>query len=153
MTGKGPIEEMKGLRIYKHHYRFDMIKNNEKAKYLYIYRNPEDTLLYSNRKEGYLRIAKFLGEEYYQSLVNDEELLKRIIENTSFDYMKKNLPLVHPHPKQSSEDSVKTIDFFRKGIVGDGKNKMSPDQVKKLGDLAKELMKGTEELKEWYGEE
>ncbi|GFS95565.1 hypothetical protein NPIL_412941 [Nephila pilipes] len=209
MTGKGPIEEMKGLRIYKHHYRFDMIKNNEKAKYLYIYRNPEDTLvsfyhfmqnireekidfdqffeefltndveygryfehvlsflvhkndenlllisyekLYTNRKEGYLRIAKFLGEEYYQSLVNDEELLKRIIENTSFDYMKKNLPLVHPHPKQNSEDSVKTIDFFRKGIVGDGKNKMSPDQVKKLGDLAKELMKGTEVLNEWYGE-
>ncbi|GFR19058.1 hypothetical protein TNCT_125691 [Trichonephila clavata] len=209
MTGKGPIDEMQGLRIYKHHYRFNMIKRNDKAKYLYIYRHPEDTLvsfyhffqnireekfdfdpffeefltndveygryfehvlsflahkndenlllisyerLHANRKEGYLRIAKFLGEEYYQSLVNDESLLNRIIENTSFDHMKKNLPFVHPHPKEPSKDTVKTVDFFRKGGVGDGKNKLSPDQIKRIRDLANEMMKGTEVLKEWYGE-
>ncbi|GFR08225.1 hypothetical protein TNCT_453331 [Trichonephila clavata] len=209
MTGKGPIDEMKGLRIYKHHYPFNMIKKNDKAKYLYIYRHPEDTFvsfyhflqsireekfdfdqmfeeflsndieygryfehvlsfaahknddnlllisyenLFNNRKEGYLRIAKFLGEDYYQSLVNDEALLNRVLENTSFDYMKKNLQFVHPNPKEPSKDTVKTVNFFRKGGVGDGKSKLSPDQIKRIRQLANEIMKGTEILKQWYGE-
>ncbi|GFT23522.1 hypothetical protein NPIL_431561 [Nephila pilipes] len=209
LTGKGPIEEMQGLRIYKHHYPFDMIKKNKNAKYLYIYRNPEDTLvsyyhfmqnlrhekidfdqffeeslsseieygryfehvlsflahkndenlllisyekLYTNRKEEYLRIAKFLGEEYYQNLAEDEALMKLIMENTSFDHMKKNLPFVHPQSKESSEEPVKTVDFFRKGVIGDGKNKMSPDQIKRLKEVENEIMKGTEVLEEWNAE-
>ncbi|GFY49333.1 hypothetical protein TNIN_305531 [Trichonephila inaurata madagascariensis] len=209
MAGKGPIDAMQGLRIYKHHYPLNMIKKNKNAKYLYIYRNPEDTLvsffhffqnireekfdfdpffeefltndveygryfehvlsylahkndenlllvsyekLHANRKEGYLRIAKFLGEEYYQNLVTDESLLNTIIQNTSFDYMKKNLPLVHPDPKKPSKDTVTTVEFFRKGGVGDGKNKLSPNQIKRIRELANEIMKGTEVLKQWYGE-
>ncbi|PRD29042.1 UNVERIFIED_CONTAM: Sult1b1 [Trichonephila clavipes] len=176
MTGIGPIDEMQGLRIYKHHYPFNMIKKNKNAKeekfdfdpffeefltndveygryfehvltYL-AHRNDENLLLISyeklhaNRKEGYLRIAKFLGEEYYQNLVTDESLLNTIIQNTSFDYMKKNLPLVHPDPKQPSKDTVKTVEFFRKGGVGDGKNKLSPNQIKRIREFANEVMKG-----------
>lgn len=210
MTGKGPIDEMQGLRIYKHHYPFNMIKRNENAKYLYIYRHPEDTFvsffhffqnlnegkaasfdqffeeflsndveygryfehvlsylahkndenlllisyekLYNNRKEEYLRIAKFLGDEYYQNLISDEALSNKIIENTSFDYMKKNLQFIVPGSEENSEGSVKTVNFFRKGGVGDGKSKLSPNQIKKLRQLANEIMKDTEELKDWYGE-
>ncbi|GBM26438.1 hypothetical protein AVEN_68377-1 [Araneus ventricosus] len=39
------IGKMKGLRIYKNHYPYDMVQKNRKSKVLYIYRNPEDTLV------------------------------------------------------------------------------------------------------------
>ncbi|GFX88138.1 hypothetical protein TNCV_159531 [Trichonephila clavipes] len=209
LTGRGPVDAMEGLRIYKHHCPFHLIKKNDKAKYLYIYRNPEDTFvsyyyfiqnlweknfdfdelfekfiakdveygryfehiqsflahkkdknllivsyenLYNNRKEEYLRIARFLGEDYYQNLVKDEGLLNQIIEKTSFDNMKKNLPFVHPGSKGDSEEPVKTVNFFRKGEIGDGKNKLSESQIKRIRDIASEVLKGTEVIKEWYGE-
>ncbi|GFY49336.1 hypothetical protein TNIN_305561 [Trichonephila inaurata madagascariensis] len=208
MAGRGPVDAMEGLRIYRHHCPFHLIKKNAKAKYLYIYRNPEDTFvsyyyflqnvkeekfdfdqffeefltseieygsyfehilsflmhkndgnlllisyekLFANRKEGYLRIAKFLGEEYYQNIVNDKELLNRILQNTHFDYMKNKLYFVHPTPKEIPKGSIKIVEFFRKGVVGDGKNKLSPHQIKRIRELANEIMKGTEVLKEWYG--
>ncbi|GFR08224.1 hypothetical protein TNCT_453321 [Trichonephila clavata] len=123
-----------------------------------VHKNDENLLLISyekllaNRKEGYLRIAKFLGEEYYQNIVSDKKLWNRILQNARFDYMKKNLYFVYPSPKETSKDSIKIIEFFRKGVVGDGKNKLSPHQIKRVRDLANEIMKGTEVLKEWYGE-
>ncbi|GFY42092.1 hypothetical protein TNIN_270841 [Trichonephila inaurata madagascariensis] len=68
--------------------------------------------LFANRKEGYLRIAKFLGEEYYQNIVNDKELLNRILQNTHFDYMKNKLYFVHPTPKEIPKGSIKIVEFL-----------------------------------------
>ncbi|KAF8787307.1 sulfotransferase 1B1-like isoform X1 [Argiope bruennichi] len=210
VTGPEAIDNLTGLRMYKHHYRYDMVKKNPKAKVLYIYRNPADTLisfyhfiqgvwekkidfdeifegfitgnieygryfehvmsfldhknddnlllisyekLHANPKEGILRIAKFLGEEYYQSLSTDESLLEKIVERTSFDYMKKNIDVDLPHRKKNenaSEGSEKEFTFFRKGVVGDGKKSLSPDQLRRLREVATEVMKDSEVLQDWF---
>ncbi|CAL1272155.1 unnamed protein product [Larinioides sclopetarius] len=189
-----------------------MVKKNPKAKVLYIYRNPADTVisfyhfmqgvwgekfdldeffdgfltgnieygryfehvlsfldhknddnllllsyenLHANRKEGILRIAKFLGDKYYRNLSEDESLLNQIVERTSFDYMKKKL--THELPPKTEKDNApeksrNTINFFRKGIVGDGKNSLSPEQMKRLQKVATEIMKDSEVLQDWFKE-
>ncbi|CAL1272150.1 unnamed protein product [Larinioides sclopetarius] len=208
MAGPEAIDKLTGLRMYKHHYRYDMVKKNSKAKVLYIYRNPEDTFvsffhflenvreeklnleeffegfitgnveygsyfehvlsylnhkdddnlllisyerLHANPKEGILRIAKFLGDEYYHELSTDKLLLNKIVKNTSFDHMKKNLKLELPHnnPEKGSEESTNTVNFFRKGVVGDGKNALSIEHVKQIREKVSEVMKDTELLKDW----
>ncbi|CAL1271329.1 unnamed protein product [Larinioides sclopetarius] len=209
MTGPEAIDNMKDLRIYKNHYRYNMVPKNSKSKVLYIYRNPEDTLvslyhflqssleeqinfdgffegfiagdieygsyfkhvssylahkdddnlllvsyekLHANRREETLRIAKFLGEGYYQCLSDDESLLGKILERTSFEYTKKNLFFTLPRNKtseSSTDESEHVINFFRKGTVGDGKKSLSLDQLKRLQKRVVETIKGKEVLREW----
>ncbi|GBN00843.1 Amine sulfotransferase [Araneus ventricosus] len=210
MSGPEVIHNLTGVRFYRHHYRYDLVKKNPKAKVLYIYRNPADIVisfhhfiqgvreqkfdldeifneflignigfgryfehvlsylahknddnlllisyekLHSNPKEGILRISKFLGEEYYKNLTEDETLLHKVLECTSFDNMKKHLTIELPRqtPKLSfSEKSKNTINFVRKGVVGDGKNSLSPDQMRRLREMATEVMKGYEVLQDWF---
>ncbi|GBN37202.1 Sulfotransferase 1C2, partial [Araneus ventricosus] len=108
--------------------------------------------LHANRKEEILRIAKFLGEEFYQSLSDNESLLDEIIVHTSFDYMKKNLVATLPHNRASEDtedESERVINFFRKGTVGDGKRSLSLNQLKRLQKRVAETMKDREVLREW----
>ncbi|XP_035228667.1 sulfotransferase family cytosolic 1B member 1-like [Stegodyphus dumicola] len=208
MTGIAAVEALRNPRVYKHHIPYNMVQKNPKSKCLYIYRNPEDTVvsffhfmqnmqeeeknfsdffeqfltgnigygryfehilsflehkddenlllisyekLHKNRKEEILRIAKFLGENYFQRLLEDESVIRKVIEHTSFDYMKKNLTLTHPQKKDEGE-GLKTVAFFRKGIVGDGKKMLSTEQQKRLREVAEKVMDGTEVIKEWMGE-
>ncbi|GBN14083.1 Sulfotransferase family cytosolic 1B member 1 [Araneus ventricosus] len=212
ITGPEAIDNMRGLRMYRNHYRYDMVQKNPKSKVLYIYRKPEDTLiswyhflqsvreeqinfdefcedflegkveygnyfdhvlsylshkdddnlllvsyekLHANAGEEILRIAKFLGEEFYQSLYNNELLLEKIVEHTSFDYMKKNLVFTLPHNKPSeasADESEHVISFFRKGTVGDGKRSLSLDQLQRLQKRVVETIKDTGVLKQWLDE-
>ncbi|GFT89546.1 hypothetical protein NPIL_178411 [Nephila pilipes] len=204
MAGTSVLEKMEKPRIYKHHCPYNMVQKNDKAKYLYVYRRPDDTVvsyyhfminlghdppdrdeffeqflsgdiayghyydhvlsfyshkddeslllvsyenLMQNRKDEILKIAKYLGDEYYQPLFEDESLLEKVLEHTSFDYMKKNLALIHPDPK--NEGGKRNVIFFRKGVIGDGKQSLSPEQIKRLKDLASEKLKGSELLDEW----
>ncbi|XP_071033826.1 sulfotransferase 1B1-like [Parasteatoda tepidariorum] len=110
-----------------------------------------------HRKEEILRIAKFLGEEHHDALINhaNESILNKIIEKTSFDYMKKNLKFSVPKdPKEdlfSKKDiPKKDVNFFRKGIIGDGKNLLTKEQLDQLKSVAEEVMQGTAILAEWY---
>ena len=129
----------------------------------YEHRNDDNLLmvsyekLHANRKEEILRIAKFLGEKYYQCLQEDEELLDKILLHTSFNYMKKNLTLIHPDvaagvQKDPAEDKF-TANFFRKGIVGDGKATLSDNQRQILREAAVKVLKGTSIISEWYCDE
>ncbi|GBL76571.1 Sulfotransferase family cytosolic 1B member 1 [Araneus ventricosus] len=212
LMGPEAIDNMRGSRIYRTHYRYDVVQKNPKSKVLYIYRKPEDTLiswchfyqsvqeeqinldeffedflegkvqygnyfdhvlsylahkdddnlllisyekLHANRKEEILRMAKFLGEEFYQSLSNNESLLEEIIVHTSFDYMKKNLVFTLPHNKPSeasADESERVINYFRKGTVGDGKKSLSLDQLQRLQKRVVETIKDTEVLKQWLDE-
>ncbi|GFY45812.1 hypothetical protein TNIN_161251 [Trichonephila inaurata madagascariensis] len=207
MSGVSVLDKMEKPRMYKHHCPYNMIQKNDKAKYLYVYRRPEDTIisyyhflinlnrnppeldaffekflsgeigygsyfdhvlsfythkndenvllvcyekLLHNRRDEILRIAKFLGEEYYRNLAEDESLLEAVLERTSFDYMKKNLSLTNSNARK--EEEKKTINFFRKGVVGDGKKSLSSDQLKRLKDVVKEKLNGSELLNEWITE-
>ncbi|GIY02281.1 hypothetical protein CDAR_112681 [Caerostris darwini] len=205
-SGTSVLDTMEKPRIYKHHCPYDKVQKNAKAKYVYIYRKPEDTVisyyhftselgfdvpefddffeqfitgdiayghyfdhvltyyeqkedeglllvsyekLLLNKKEEILRIAKFLGEEYFQNLSTDDEVMEKVLEHTSFDYMKKNLEVTSPN---KAENVTKKINFFRKGVIGDGKKSLSADQLERLKNLAKEKLKGSDLLNEWFQE-
>ncbi|RWS30002.1 sulfotransferase 1C2-like protein [Leptotrombidium deliense] len=64
-----------------------------------------------NTKETVLKVAKFLGDSYFNDLNSNEEQMQKLLEYTSFDYMQK-LPFVMP----------KTIDVARKIGFNVGKN-------------------------------
>lgn len=212
-AGIDAIETLTEPRIYKHHFPYNVTQKNPNAKYLYIYRNPEDALvsyyyfmqnlmeevldfdaffegfmsgnvgygryfehvlsylalnedqkllisyekLRSNRRDEILRIAKFIGEDYFEDIARDESVLLKILEHTSFDYMKKNLSFIHPKPKADNRilkelNNPKTVNFFRKGEVGDGKKILTSDQLKCLNELMKKLMKGTDIIDEWQSQ-
>ncbi|XP_054711539.1 sulfotransferase 1B1-like [Uloborus diversus] len=107
--------------------------------------------LKANPKDGILRIAKFLGEEHYECLSENEEVMAKVLEHTSFEYMKKNLELFLSLPA-GEETKTKKIEFFRKGTVGDGKKVLSAEQRERIKAEAKKVLAGTEILKEWYDE-
>ncbi|KAF8787315.1 sulfotransferase 1B1-like [Argiope bruennichi] len=205
MSGTAVLENMEKPRVYKHHCPYNMVQKNDKAKYIYIYRKPEDTIisyyhfalslgfetpeldeffedfisgnigyghyfdhvlsffdhkddenvllvsyekLLLNKREEILRIAKYFGDEYYQTLSENESIMDKVLEHTSFDYMKKNLSLTHP----GEEGAKRKVNFFRKGTIGDGKQSLKPEQLKRLKDLAKKKLEGSDLLKEWFDE-
>lgn len=109
--------------------------------------------LHANTKEEILRIAKFLGEEHIKYLSEDEETLKKIIENTSFESMKKNLDF-NVSSRKISGSQEKGIQetggvFFRKGVVGDGRNSLSEIQRKRIREIVEMKMKDSNIGKEW----
>ncbi|RWS21161.1 sulfotransferase 1C2-like protein [Leptotrombidium deliense] len=64
-----------------------------------------------NTKETILKVAKFLGDSYFNDLNTNEQQMQKLLEYTSFDYMKK-LPFVVP----------KSADVARKSGFNVGKN-------------------------------
>ncbi|CAL1272151.1 unnamed protein product, partial [Larinioides sclopetarius] len=44
-TGVDVLNSLKSPRMYMHHLPYNLIQKNDKAKVLYIYRRPEDTLV------------------------------------------------------------------------------------------------------------
>ncbi|CAL1272149.1 unnamed protein product [Larinioides sclopetarius] len=205
MSGIAVLENLEKPRVYKHHCPYNMVQKNKKAKYIYTYRNPEDTVisyyyfminlgreiteldeffegfvsgnlayghyfdhalsffahkddenmllvsyekLLQNKREEILRIAKYLGEKYFQILSENDSIMEKVLEHTSFEYMKNNLSLIYPDGKSGQRN----VNFFRKGVFGDGKKSLKPDQLKRLKDLAMERLEGTDLLKEWFGE-
>ncbi|GFS39557.1 sulfotransferase family cytosolic 1B member 1 [Nephila pilipes] len=122
----------------------------------YEHKDDENVLLVSyeklqlNRRDETLRIAKFLGETYYQSLVEDESLVEMILERTSFDYMMKNLSLFYI--KREIEEGRKKVDFYQKAMIGNGKKFLSSEQRELLKDMAVKKLEGSELLDEWMTE-
>ncbi|KAF8787316.1 sulfotransferase 1B1-like [Argiope bruennichi] len=205
IAGTAVLENLDKPRIYKHHCPYNMVQKNKAAKYIYIYRKPEDTIisyyhfarnlgletpeldeffedfisgnigyghyfdhvlsyfdhkddenvllvsyekLLLNRRDEVLRIAKYLGDEYFQILSKNDSVMNKVLEHTSFDYMKKNLSVTQPGEKGTE----RKVDFFRKGTIGDGKQSLKPDQLKRLKDLEKKKLEGIDLLKEWLNE-
>ncbi|KAG8201901.1 hypothetical protein JTE90_027379 [Oedothorax gibbosus] len=213
MAGIEAVEALTKPRIYKHHFSQNAIPIRDNAKYIYIYRNPEDVLisyfhfcaniveevltiddfledfvkgilwygdycdhvlsflsqakrenvfvctyenLISNRKEEVLRLAKFLGEEHYEYLSKDEATLDRIVAQTEFEYMKANVAMMLPEMKQEEESSGgpdRKVDYFRKGIVGDGKKSLTESQLKKIREYVATKVNGTLLAEKWLPNE
>ncbi|XP_035205744.1 sulfotransferase family cytosolic 1B member 1-like [Stegodyphus dumicola] len=216
ISGIAAVEALPDPRPIHYHLPYDLIPKNPKAKYIYIFRNPKDTVvsfyhftmqtdelnvsfdeyfdtfmkglvaygdyfdhvlswyehrndpnvlflsyeqLHANTKEQVLRIAKFLGEHYYEELVKDKELAELVLKLISFESMKKTLmkeaPGKHEYElKSEAIDSpfqtpgpryeVKYLRYFRKGIVGDWKNHLSPEQNRRMDQRIQEKFGGTE---------
>lgn len=79
-----------------------------------------------------MKLARFLStsETNYEEIIlkNDEEIMKKIIENTEIKKMIKD----QPDPR-----------FLRKGVTGDWVNYFNDDQIRKLDDIMVKKLKGT----------
>ncbi|RWS29601.1 Amine sulfotransferase-like protein [Leptotrombidium deliense] len=118
------------LSWYKH-------KNDENVLFL-VYEQMK-----KNHYEAVMRIAKFLSSkeiDYEKLLTNDPNLLKTIVEKTTFDAMK-NLPVNDPSeftdPKNVG-DCGNLIKFYRKGIVGDWVTCFNAEQNNRMDNLIKQ---------------
>ncbi|KAG8197634.1 hypothetical protein JTE90_001564 [Oedothorax gibbosus] len=140
----------------------------------YEHRNDPNVLfityeqLQEDIRTNVLKIAQFMGSQYKEALDKDEKILKDVILNSSFKFMKgrfskqfadfaalpreeiQNNPdipsglktLFGGETKAFNDDS--TSNFVRKGIVGDWKNYFSPMQNARLMKKYRERTAGTD---------
>ncbi|KAF8767136.1 hypothetical protein HNY73_020127 [Argiope bruennichi] len=127
-----------------------------------------------NKRLACLNIARFLGEEYYRCLLDDDEaILKKVLEFSSVEFMrvtvndfwettfctvpseeeqklnpmKKNLAKLLQEAEKLGEKSVGK--FIRHGNVGEGKITLSADQMKRLQDRIREKTATSDVMSLW----
>ncbi|GBN98051.1 hypothetical protein AVEN_174422-1, partial [Araneus ventricosus] len=130
-------------------------------------------------EEGYerlcLKIAEFIDPKYSEKLVKDEKMLQDVIHHNSFAFMKEHLnrhflelmtmprDMIEHNPDippglrklllsgnfQMKKKDDKEVNFVRKGIVGDWKNHLSPEQNARLEKRFREKFAGTGLLELW----
>ena len=93
-------------------------------------------------EEAILQVAQFISDkdtDYVKMLqAEDGKVLKKVLENTSFKSMKRDIEVVVKTATESSsgdkqmDKGVSVTDFFRKGIVGDWVNHLTQEQVTRL---------------------
>ncbi|KAF8764262.1 sulfotransferase ssu-1-like isoform X2 [Argiope bruennichi] len=146
----------------------------------YEHRNEPNILFltYENMKkdprEACLQIARFLGDDHYKTLVdNDEEILKKVLEYSSLEFMKKTVnefwrqqftkvpseefqrrnPVMKKYAKlmkQAAEQGhVHKGNFIRKGVVGEGKIQLSENQLQRLKERIHEKTKHSDVMNLW----
>ncbi|CAL1284760.1 unnamed protein product [Larinioides sclopetarius] len=128
----------------------------------------------ANPRDACLQIARFLGEDHYNGLVdNDEKILKKVMEYSSLEFMKKTVnrfwseqftkkpsgnvlprsPVIKKYievMKQAAElGHVHHGDFIRKGVVGEGKIQLSEDQLQKLNKRILEKTSHSDVMNLW----
>lgn len=131
-----------------------------------------------NPKEVILRIASFIDDELYaEFLRNDSEMLENVLKNSSFASMKQNINQQIDSLLTMSTDDIlklelptemkelfakfsqmfvatesarpKSINFIRKGIIGDWRNYFSEEQNRRLEEKFAEKMKDTDLANLW----
>lgn len=107
-------------------------------------------LLYEDMKSdirgAVLKIAEFMGQEYKRKLIADDELiLKKVLENTTLQKMKKDM---NEGKIAAFQDEIKPLngqklEFIRKGIVGDYMNYFNEQENEILEKMFHEKFDGT----------
>lgn len=114
-----------------------------------------------DKKESLLKIAKFLGESYYNDL-NDDRILENCLKHSDFKYMKE-LGMFFPDAATSdvlqkigdidrstaNPELFREVNFFRKGEVGDWKNHFSTNHIQKFNEYMLKKLQNTEMEKFW----
>lgn len=107
-----------------------------------IYLNYEDIV--ENKPEVVKRLAKFLDIELTH---ND---MKRIMERTSFSFMKKHQEKFGEQPKPDDDGDKVYDQFIRKGKPGEGRNYFSTEQIEKFNELSKGILGNHEVIKRYF---
>lgn len=144
----------------------------------YIHRNDSNVcfITYENLKKDprteILKIAKFIGEEYEKSILENQQIMENILYYSSFEYMNKRTnksvdiflrygnTLLNKEFPIGFKESVQYIlsegkrkepvtEFVRKGIIGDWKNYFKEDQLKRLDAKFEEKAAGSDIKQLW----
>ena len=100
----------------------------------------------SDTRTAILRIAEFIGGDYKEQLLaNDEKMLKIVIENSSFGKMKDAFSEETRHPERPPVfgPDGERIEFIRKGIVGDYLNYFTEQENEIMDRVFHEKFDGT----------
>ncbi|XP_076358496.1 sulfotransferase 1C2-like isoform X1 [Tachypleus tridentatus] len=145
----------------------------------YKHRNDPNVLFltYENMKSDtrgtVFKIAEFLGAGYASMLNSDETLVKKILYQTSAEYMMKNvneqiqefvnnehddqedvpegIKYCNEYIKKNNIKPMDDIQFVRKAVVGDWKNHFTPAQSRRLMEKFKERTRETDIPLLWPG--
>ncbi|CAN8004427.1 unnamed protein product [Ixodes hexagonus] len=225
--GAKALENLPAPRTVRTHFQLLRANVNEKAKYVYVARNPWDACVsayhmlkdvpkfgfqdgtfddfleafmrgdygygeyfdhvmcgyshkddpnvffftYEQLKEDsrgvIVRLAYFLGEGYGKMLEENNDIFERVLEKSSFQYMKRvfgmdadefsaaltsldkvptNVDIVAP---RNDDGKASELNFFRKGKVNDWKELFSEEQVKRMQARIEEKTKGSDLMSLW----
>lgn len=102
----------------------------------------------SDTKSSVLKIAEFIDPKYREELLaNDGEILQKVIENSSFQKMKKVINQdrreAHPERPPKFDKNGERVEFIRKGVIGDCVNHFTDDENEIMDCLFHEKFDGT----------
>lgn len=118
-------------------------------------------------RENVLKIAKFLGQNYHEKLLQDASYMENVLKYSDVSAMKQytneSLAQFFSKPLQAGEDVPEGLQLFhkvthdnpseaklvRKGIVGDWKAHLTPEMNDRLDRKIHERLAGTEFLEVW----
>ncbi|XP_076367541.1 amine sulfotransferase-like [Tachypleus tridentatus] len=128
----------------------------------------------ADRRSVILTIASFLGKKYEYMLLSNDELMEKIIFQTSTKYMKKcvndhmhsflngktevteedpyipeGIQHINQYMKTNNIKPPEEVNFVRKAVVGDWKYHFTPEQSKILKEKFQEKTKGTDIANLW----
>ncbi|XP_013794136.2 sulfotransferase 1C2-like [Limulus polyphemus] len=123
-------------------------KNDPNVCFITYEEMKEDT------KAAVLKLAKFLGPQYGDTLESDDEIMLKILDHTSIKFMKRfneDMKLFYSNTDETNLNGTESlkVDFVRKGAVGDWKNYFSPVQSKRLMEKFYTKTKGTDIFSLW----
>lgn len=132
--------------------------------------------LKTDTRNQVIKLAKFIGDEYHDLLINNPDILDNVLKCSSFEYMRKDISLKMKEmveklkPVENFDDlplpsGIKAFhkylkdhpqikmnfygEFVRKGIVGDWRNHFSPEQEKRMEERIKEKTAGSDVMNLW----
>ncbi|XP_075529563.1 sulfotransferase ssu-1-like [Dermacentor variabilis] len=110
--------------------------------------------LYKQQCDTVLKIARFLGPEYEQALLQDQEFFQTVLDKSSAKFMKKQFVLdpailksIIERDPNALPDELKnlygkvfvaplreanTVNFVRKGVVGDSRGTFTREQLERM---------------------
>lgn len=86
-------------------------------------------------RSALIKMATFMGEDCGSSLSNDDELVEKIIKQSSIGFMKEKYSVKPPGVQFSNDPN---FSMFRKGVVNDWKNMLTKEQNQSLTERFKE---------------
>lgn len=112
-----------------------------------------------NLRQCVVKIAKFIGEEHLELLLNNEATLENVLRYSGIEYMRWQVEHLFSHlykkdlvsEKRSagSEDCDKRRAFVRKGIVGDWKNYFNADMNARMEEKINRMLSSTDLVDFW----
>lgn len=102
----------------------------------------------SNLKDVVLKIAKFLGEEHYRLLLQDQNMLEHVLVYSGIDYMKEDAANVFEN-LYTTESTRPYTRFIRKGQMGDWRKHFVDKMNARIEDKIYRKLSNTDLIWEW----